>query len=391
MNSLYLSHLKWNKNPYINDYISNKSSLNQKSINSLQKTYDNNFMVYSRKKNKTHVFTGLNSVNTFSNQKDNSKSYINLSKIYNKPNTKKIYKKNKTKDRTLTNCCNCRKKESSYNYNLKISKLNTEIQQLNKDNILLKEDINKFSDLNTYYKNELKIQKEHNKELIEKNNQLIEENNNLNEKLSNDSQKLKKLLENKENIRYTINNIQKNLDTKNLEINNNYEELVLTNKQVNKDYYILQQEYEKLNSQNKDVTKEIKLIKDIQKKNFDLIETKIENIIQEIEKLKNENEILNRENIENKTKFEQTKKDKENYYSKYTEEVDKKDKLMKELYNNKYNLDLIKYKINEDKNNKEKINKRAKSSKNKKKDIIKELQIKIKNYKNRSMKNFYCE
>ena len=116
-------------------------------------------------------------------------------------------------------------------------------------------------------------------------------------------------------------------------------------------------------------------MKEIQNKHFLDFEEKINNIISEIDILKNEQNALNKENKDNKNKFDLIQKEKENYFNKYQEQMLLNEKLTKELYNYKINLDAVKKLfLKKDKNSKK--SKKRPASLVKKKELIKDLQKK---------------
>ena len=103
--------------------------------------------------------------------------------------------------------------------------------------------------------------------------------------------------------------------------------------------------------------------------------------------------LLDKENSEYKKRLDLIQKEKNNYYNKYHEELLLNEKLTKELYNNKNNLDMIKKKsldLKKNKNNVENTKKRP-ISLIKKKELIKDLQKKIDNYRYRTLRNSYMD
>jgi DNA repair exonuclease SbcCD ATPase subunit len=273
----------------------------------------------------------------------------------------------------------------------KLAQLNSELIALNSDNLMLKEDIYKYTDINKYLENEIKIQKEHNIDLLNTNNHLIEDHNDLNDKLINDTNEFNELIQDKENKQNEYDEKQKNLELKNNKISNDYDELISINNKTKNDYNRLCQNYDELNKNNDCVKNEICLLKEIQSKHFADIEEKINNIITQIDKLKKEQISLNKENIENKNKLQQVKNEKENYFKKYQDEMLLNEQLTKELYNNKLNLDTLKKKYYEkDKKKYKKFQKRP-CSLNKKKELIKDLQKKLDDYKIRHLKYSYID
>ena len=290
----------------------------------------------------------------------------------------------------LNNNLNLNKPKINY-LEYKLAQLNSELVAINSDNLMLKEDIYKYTDINKYLENEIKIQKEHNIDLLNTNNKLIEENNELNEQLVNDTNEFNELIEQNEAQQKEYEEKQKNLEVKDIKVNNDFEELVSINNKTKDDYNILSRDFDELNKTNKCIKEEMNCIKEIQCKNFSEIEEKINSIMSEINMLKNEQNALNNENRENKKKFDGIEREKNDYFNKYQEEMILNEKLNKELYNNKINLDAIKKRYFENNKKNSKKAKKRPASLNKKKELIKELQKKIDDYKRRSLRYSYMD
>ena len=290
----------------------------------------------------------------------------------------------------LNNNLNLNKPKINY-LEYKLAQLNSEIVAINSDNLMLKEDIYKYTDINKYLENEIKIQKEHNIDLLNTNNKLIEENNELNEQLINVTNEFNELIEQNEAQQKEYEEKQKNLEVKDIKVNNDFEELVSINNKTKDDYNILSRDFDELNKTNKCIKEEMNCIKEIQCKNFSEIEEKINSIMSEINMLKNEQNALNNENRENKKKFDGIEREKNDYFNKYQEEMILNEKLNKELYNNKINLDAIKKRYFENNKKNSKKPKKRPASLNKKKELIKELQKKIDDYKRRSLRYSYMD
>jgi chromosome segregation ATPase len=241
--------------------------------------------------------------------------------------------------------------------------------------------------MNKYLENEIKIQKEHNNDLVRTNDKLIEENNNLNDKLIHDTNELNDLIQEKDAKKKEYEERQKNLELNNDKMNKDYDELLNINNKAKNDYNILSQNYDELNNKNNNTRNELCLLKDLENKHFSDIEDKMNSIIQKIEELKKEQNDLNKKNNENKNKLDKIKKDKDELYNKYQQEMILSDKLNKDLYNNKLNLNAIKSKCQEQKENRNKKVKTRPSSINKKKALIKDLQKKIDDYKIKTLRN----
>ena len=270
----------------------------------------------------------------------------------------------------------------------RIKELNAEITCIKNDNIIFKEDIFKYSDINDYLKSEIDSQKEHNSYLVEKNNELINDNNNLQENLSCLSCKAIQMQDEYEKLKLENNNKQTYLNNKLKEMNDTYNSLSNEKDKLKKEYENLNNEYNTLFEKNVKTVNEITLQKQIQNVSLNDIENKVSNILDVIEKLKIENSNISNENSLLKNKFEGENKEKEEIYKKFKDELTLYEKLNKDCYDSKINLELIKKKIsNQIENENEKIKKNKKSKKNTTKDIIRDLQNKLQDYKIQNFKN----
>ena len=347
------------ENPNISN-INDTLSLNNKGVN-YKTYYKDNFYLNTTKNLKQNI---------------NRKNFIYPSQEnYNYENLNKNL-----------NLKNSRMKNIEY----KISQIKSELSTINNDNLMMKEDIYKYTDMNQYIRNQIKIQQEHNKDLLNKNQNLIQENEILSQQLEQDEQELSELIQENENKHKLFDDNQMCLEIKNEKVNKDYDGLISINNKVKNDYESLCINYDELNKKNKEINNEIKIMKEMQNKQFIDIGEKINEIISQIDILKNEKNMLLKEKEEKKNKLEIINKKKEDFYNKYQEQVRINDNISKKLYDEKIALGEIKKKLDENKEKKEKTKKRN-NSLDKRKGLIKELQKKIENYKYKSLKNSYTE
>ena len=402
MSSLCQERKNESKYFQFNNFI-RKKVINPKDYNTLNNTYNNYFQDKENSKYNYNDFKCLseenqnitNSNDSFSNQQ---KEGINTTynrhlypthRAYNlKQNPKnKIFVhqfQNNYNYQNLNKNLNLKRSRTNY-FNYKISQIQSELASINSDNVMMKEDIYKYTDMNKYIENEIKIQKEHNEALYNKNQNLIQENETLALQLEQDEKELNSLIQENEDKHKIFDENQLNLELRNEKVNNDYDELMEINTKTKNDIESLCINYEELNNKNIEVNKEIEYIKGLQNKQFTDIEEKIKAIISEIEILKHEKNLLMKENQEKKNKNEIISKEKEDFYKKYQEQILINDTMNKKLFNDKVELDEIKKKLEEKKTKKEKVKQRAKSS-NKRKYLIQELQKKIEAYKLKTLK-----
>ena len=370
MTSIYETEKKDLKNPSVIYNSSNKKSINTNRFDNPQKTY-------------AYQQSNLNSTDNMNNSKTNNF----FSGVFSYP----INWQSPSKESNL----DCEIFNSNLNSNIppanilayNFQQLNSGIAPIISDNLILKEDIYKYNNMNRYLENEIKIQKDHNNDLIRTNKKLLEENNGLNDQLINDNNVLNDLMQERNEKNKECEENQKRLEMNNDKVDKDYDELLNINNKTKNDYNILSQNYDELNTKNNNVKNEICLLKEMENKHLSDIEDKIKNIIKEIEELKKEQNDLNRENNENKNKLDKIKKEKDELYNQYQQEIILSDKLNNNLCNNKINLNKIKNKCQKLKENRNKKVKNRPSSINKKKALIKDLQKKIANYKIKTLRN----
>ena len=178
------------------------------------------------------------------------------------------------------------------NVDYKISQIKSELAAINSDNLMMKEDIYKYTDMNKYIENEIIIQKEHNETLLNKNQNLIQENEALSLQLEQDEQELNTLIQENEEKHKIFDDNQISLEIRNEKVDKDFDELMEINNKTKNDYETLSKNYEELSKKNKDVNSEIDIIKEIQNRQLNDIEEKIRTIISEIEILQNEKNML---------------------------------------------------------------------------------------------------
>ena len=357
--------------------------------------YDNDTLRCLSEENQNNINNNNSNANyTFKHRKSLHQTYINdrpfLNKVYS---LKQNSNNNNFRHQFDNNFSNLNKNLNfknihTNNIEYKISQIKSELAAINSDNLMMKEDIYKYSDMNKYIENEIKIQKEHNESLFNKNQNLIQENESLAMQLEQEEEELTKLIQENENKHKIFDENQLGLEMKNQKVDKDFEELIAINNKIKNDYEILNNDYEELSKKNNDINNEIEMIKEIQNKQFNNIEEKIGAIISEIEILKNEKNNLIRENQEKKARYEIIDKEKEDFYQKYQEQIIINETIMKKLNDNKYELDELTKKLEEKKYKKKQVKPKP-SNLNKKKELMKELHQKIKNYKYQSLKNSY--
>ncbi len=254
------------------------------------------------------------------------------------------------------------------------------------DNIILREDINRLSDINKNLENELKNQRF-------KNYQIANQNDNLNKSnlvLSSQINKINCLiskakmkennLQNDINKRSNIEEILKQTEIQCQNINNE-------KNQIEIDYKVLCDKFNKLKEKSQNDQNYLIYIKCQQEEKMNKIDEKINKMLFEIESLKKENcEIRNSIDYTRKN-IEQVNFIKLNLNEKINEEKCKNDLLNKDLENYKNEYERIKIDLNEEMLKKEKEDKIRKEKTQNKLKMVSDLQKKIEDFKKNRIKS----
>ena len=356
--------------------VSKNQGVNSKGNDLLTNTYDKKIENESVKydidnlrclSEENQNINDLNAPYTFKHRKSLQQTYINDRPSLNKVYSLKQNSNNNNFQHQFNNNFSNLNKNLNFknicmnNVDYKISQIKSELAAINSDNLMMKEDIYKYSDMNKYIENEIKIQKEHNETLYNKNQDLIQENEALASQLEQEEEELNKLVQENENNHKILDENQIGLEMKNKKLDKDIEELIEINNKIKNDYELLNTNYEELCKKNKDINDEIEIIKEIQNKQFNNIEEKIGTIISEIEILKNEKYNLIKENKEKKSRFEAINKEKEDFYQKYQEQIMNNETLNKKIIDNRNELNELTKKLGEKKIKKKPIRKKSNS------------------------------
>ena len=266
-----------------------------------------------------------------------------------------------------------------------LKKLKMNYISLNNDNIILKEDINKLFDMNEQLEQELSNQRENNYELAKENDILNNENHNLINKLEEVGQKIMKIQENY-NKEKELMNKQKYFEEKINEKDLGCKEIIEENNKLNYEYDLLNDKFKLLKEKNNKDENELNNLKEIQDKNITSIENKLAILLNEMERLKYENNQLKNENENFKINIINNEHEKNDYYNKYQEQKMRNEMINKEIdeIKSKYQecQTQIENKIRKE-NNKKKIQKNKSDNRI---NVIKDLHKKILQYKTERIK-----
>ena len=269
-----------------------------------------------------------------------------------------------------------------------LQKLKLNYISLNNDNIILREDINQLCEINKQLEQELTQERINNFEFAKENDILTNENQNLFIKIDEVNQKIVKIKDNyqKEN---EIMNKQLYFEEKINEKDLRCKEIIEENNKLNTEYELLNDKFLKLKEKNNNDENELNKIKQIQEQSLNDIENKLTMLLNEMDKLKYENNQLKQENESYKSNITICENEKNKYYNKYQEQKMKNESTNKKIAETKEKYQQCKLKLEnkiERENNKEKLRKTKSDNKI---NVIKDLHKKIQQYKTeRSKKRF---
>ena len=269
-----------------------------------------------------------------------------------------------------------------------IENLQSKYITLSNDNIMLKEDIYRLTDINKNLEREIDNQRKHNLSLAEENDNINKQNIDLNNKINNTNNQIN-LIRNNLNKYKKADIMRDKIYYKDLQMKQDYDYKKLNENKCNLevDYRLLKEKYSLLEEKNNEISKKLNLLKKLQDNKLNELETKITEVLKVINNLKNENIEIQKENNLLNDKLLEIENEKNNYCKIYSKQktlnnnLKKKIEDIKEDFNEYKKESIIAKKENNDK-------KRAKKEKhNLKKEIISDLQKRINNYK--EMQNKY--
>ena len=244
------------------------------------------------------------------------------------------------------------------------------------DNIILREDINRLSDLNQHLENELKNQRSKNYELANQNDKLNKSNLLLSNQIDNVNCLISQAKIRENNLQNEINkrsNIEELLKETEIECQN----INKVKNQIEIDYKILLDKYNRLKEKSDNDEKCLIYIKNQQEEKMNEINEKLNKMFYEIESLKQENSDL-RISIDNTRKNnEKMNQMKVNYNEKLNEEKLKNNLLNKDLEKSKNEFEKLKNDLNEEILKKQKEDEIRKEKAENKLKMVFDLQKKI--------------
>jgi hypothetical protein len=254
------------------------------------------------------------------------------------------------------------------------------------NNLILREDINRLSDLNKNLENELKTQRFKNYQIANQNDTLNKSNLVLSSQINKINCLISKAKMKENNLQNDINkrsNIEEILKQTEIQCQNVNNE----KNQIEIDYKVLCDKFNKLKEKSKNDQNCLIYIKCQQEEKMNKIDEKINKMLFEIESLKKENcEIRNSIDYTRKN-IEQVNFIKLNLNEKINEEKCKNDLLNKDLENYKNEYEKLKIDLNEEMLKKEKEDKIRKEKVQNKLKMVSDLQKKIEDFKKSRIKS----
>ena len=254
------------------------------------------------------------------------------------------------------------------------------------NNLILREDINRLSDLNKNLENELKTQRFKNYQIANQNDTLNKSNLVLSSQINKINCLISKAKMKENNLQNDINkrsNIEEILKQTEIQCQNINNE----KNQIEIDYKVLCDKFNKLKEKSQNDQNCLIYIKCQQEEKMNKIDEKINQMLFEIESLKKENSDI-RNSIDNTRKnIEQINFIKLNLNEKINEEKCKNDLLNKDLENYKNEYEKLKIDLNEEMIKKEKEDKIRKEKVQNKLKMVSDLQKKIEDFKNSRIKS----
>ena len=254
------------------------------------------------------------------------------------------------------------------------------------DNIILREDINRLSDINKNLENELKNQRFKNYQIANQNDNLNKSNLVLSSQINKINCLISKAKMKENNLQNDINkrsNIEEILKQTEIQCQNVNNE----KNQIEIDYKVLCEKFNKLKEKSQNDQNYLIYIKCQQEEKMNKIDEKINKMLFEIESLKKENCGIRNSIDYTRKNIEQVNFIKLNLNEKINEEKCKNDLLNKDLENYKNEYERIKIDLNEEMLKKEKEDKIRKEKTQNKLKMVSDLQKKIEDFKKNRIKS----
>ena len=163
------------------------------------------------------------------------------------------------------------------------------------DNIIFKEDINQLNDINRFLEDSIYNQRIRNFDLVSENEQLNKTNISLCNQVNNLKNNLSEL-ENNENCLIDTLNIKIENEKKLNQAQYDLSNLKMMKSQIERDYQILFDKYNKLQNKNEKDVECINYLQEEQEKKMNEIEEKVSSLLYKIDNLRKENLDLKKEN-----------------------------------------------------------------------------------------------
>ena len=343
------------------------SQNNNNYLNKLENPESNKTeQYYTQRENVSDLITKMIKENLNNNNQNNNQNYY----MYYHPGNQNQYYAN-----NLPPSIN---KSSILDQHLKQLKLN--YIALNNDNIIYREDIKKLMEMNKKLEKELSDERNHNYELAKENDKLNNDNQLLFKKIDDINQKitqLKIITQNEKDIMDKQIYFEEKINEKDFEC----KKILEDNNKLNLEYNLLNDKYVRLKEKNNEEEKELNILKQVQEVKINEIEKKLCLLMEEMNRLKNENNELKGQNESYRNNIMNNDKEKNEYYNKYKEQKLKNDMINKEIQDiqQKYREYQKKLEAKEEKKI-ERENMRKNKSENKIK-VIQDLQKRIQQYK----------
>ena len=373
-----------NKKNNINKRLS-KNKRNNNNLKRNNKSFDNRAI--SPKENKLKKLNeALKELEAKSNELNQNSINPDYLYTFNNPNINNINLDTNINNKTINYEENNKIIPDKNNTLIQYEKIKEEYSDLKSNNIILKEDLNRLEHANKTLECALTEQRNRNIELL-----------NQNEELSHRLLKLEELLDeaNVRDEKYKINeiNIEKLLNEKlflNSKINEdekNYNKMKEEKEKYEIEYKVLNAKYMELKNNYDLLHNDYCNIKINHDEQFNQIEYKIDNLLKEIEKLQNENNILRNENEKQRLDVNNIINQRDDYKEKYNEQKNKNDLLCVKIneIENEFN-DMKKEKMNEE-YYRLKCEENKKNKNENKLKIVNELQNRIQRYREQRLKS----
>ena len=273
----------------------------------------------------------------------------------------------------------------SYLPDQEVEKIKQDYATLKSDNIIFREDINRLTDINKHLEDELSQQRNRNLEIAAENERIVQEKLQIEKELKEAKEKIEKSKIQEQNLVDQFNQ-RVIIENKVRDTENELNKLREEKSKFEIEYRVNKERYEELKKNYDNLVNTFNITKQTHDDEVTKIEEKIDIMTREIEKLQKENTTMRATDERQRQEILSLEKQRDSYKEKYQEQKNKNNLLTTKLAEIEEDFKSIMKEKENEQNLKLKEEQLKKMKVDSKMKILSELQNRIGNYKNERLK-----